>query len=185
MSDVDWFQLLDLPRRADLDEGEIQDRHHAAIAESHPDKATNDAEREQFSERSASLNQAAQGLKNPVTRLRHLLELVAPGGRGDAGLDSGLMDLFSRVGSAVQSAEQVLAKKKEATTVLGQALLADEEAQVQEQLQAVLGEITQARDALSFAVEEPVELRALYTRLSFLEKWENQVQGKLLGLIAG
>ncbi|MEM7011116.1 MAG: hypothetical protein AAF585_06490, partial [Verrucomicrobiota bacterium] len=100
----DAFALLDLPRQAAMNEDEIQERHHARIADVHPDKAANDEERDEFSKQTSDLNLAAQLLKNPVTRLRHLLDLLAPGEKHDAGLDPDLMELFAKVGGAVQNA---------------------------------------------------------------------------------
>lgn len=182
---MDAFELLDLPRQAALDESEIQARHHERIAEFHPDKATNPEEREALSRRSQELNQAAQTLKNPVSRLRHLLELIAPGQKQDAGLDEGLMSLFSTVGAAVQGSQQLLAKKSAATSALAKALLADEEIQAQEALQAALGEVTRAQSELDFGVSETSELRKLYTKLSFLDKWRRQINEQLLALISG
>jgi DnaJ-domain-containing protein 1 len=181
----DAFELLGLPRQAALDETEIQARHHERIAEVHPDKATNPEEREAFSGQSQELNQAAQTLKNPATRIRHLLDLIAPGEKHDAGLDEALMNLFSTVGAAVQGAQQLLAKKSAASSALAKALLADDEIQAQERLQAALGEVTRAENALDFGASETADLRRLYTKLSFLDKWRRQINELLLGLISG
>jgi curved DNA-binding protein CbpA len=70
---TDHFAALGLPRRAWLDPEDIKSRHHALIAASHPDKPTGDAAL------AASLNTARATLENPASRLRHLLELEAPG----------------------------------------------------------------------------------------------------------
>lgn len=182
---MDAFELLGLPRQAALDEAEIQARHHERIAGSHPDQAANPDERDAFSKRASELNQAAQTLKNPVSRLRHLLDLIAPGEKHDAGLDQGLMDLFTQVGSAVQTAQQLLAKKSAASSALAKALLTEEEIQAQETLQTALAEVTRAESALDFQVSDPADLRRLYTKLSFLDKWRRQLNEKLLALITG
>lgn len=179
----DAFALLDLPRLAALDEDEIQQRHHARIADVHPDKATNDEDRDEFSKRSSELNQAAQTLKNPVTRLRHLLDLLAPGEKHDAGLDPDLMELFAEVGAAVQNAQQLQKKKAEATSALAKALLADEEMQAQESLQSALGEVTQMEAGLDLEISAIDDLRRVYTKLSFLDKWRRQLNDGLLALI--
>ena len=70
---TDHFAALGLPRRAWLDPEGIKSRHHALIAAGHPDKPSGDAAL------AASLNAARSTLENPASRLRHLLELEAPG----------------------------------------------------------------------------------------------------------
>ncbi len=182
---ADFFELLGLPRQAAIDEEDLQRRFHERAAEIHPDRAKNPAERADFSKRSAELNQAWQTLKNPVTRLRHLLELLCPGDSVDAGLNEELMQLFAAVGGSVQRADAFLAKKRAAGSTLAKALLAEEEIRVQSELQATLAAVTSIREVLSFKVSQLAELRQLYTNLSFLEKWQRQLNERLLALLTG
>ena len=112
-----------------------------------------------------------------------LLDLLSPGEKHDAGLDQALMDLFSKVGAAVQTTRHLLAKKSAASSALAKALLAEEEFRAQESLQAVLAELNRAETSLTLDTSDPAELRRLYTTLSFLDKWRRQINEKLLALI--
>ncbi len=183
MAGEDYFALLGLPRQADLAEGEIQARYHERIAECHPDRASTEEERGEFSQRSSELNQAWNTLRNPVTRVRHLLSLIAPDLERDASLSQDLMELFAETGQALQAADAFLAQKRKATSALARALLAEQEMEVQEGLQDALGKVTQAGEALDLSVREPQELRGLHTQLSFLDRWQRQLNEKLLLLL--
>ncbi len=179
----DYFALLDLPRQADLSEEEIQAHYHQRIAACHPDKATSKEERAHFAERATALNVAWTTLRHPASRVRHLLDLIAPDQTRDSSLAPELMELFARTGQALQIADACLSEKARANSALAKALLIERELDAQEQLQDALAAVTQAQNAVDFSATEPDALRELYTQLSFLEKWQSQLNERLLAFL--
>ncbi len=183
MSD-DFFALLGIPRHAAIDDEALKTRYHELAGEIHPDKASDPAQKEELVERSAQLNLAWKTLSNSASRIRHLLELIAPNSAtGDAGLSEELMQLFASVGSTIQKADSFLSKRKGATSALAKALLAEEEVEVQTQLQSTLGAVTQAQEMMDLGTGDVGELRQIYTKLSFLEKWQQQLNERILALL--
>ena len=94
---TDAFALLGLPRRAALDEAQLQAAWHEKSRAAHPDTAGGDAAL------AADINAAHEILASPEKRLKHLLELNAVPWRAIP-LSADWMDLFSQTGTALQSA---------------------------------------------------------------------------------
>ena len=180
---TNFFELLGIPESAALSEDELQRRYHKVIAAVHPDLASSEAERAEFTSQSSAINEARDTLANPVKRLRHLIDLRAPGTALNAAPGDDLMNLFQMVGTALQHADSFLAKKRETTTMLGKALLAEEEIGVQTTLQEVLGAVSHLQNEAPLQDGPVRELLRLYGRLSFLQKWQNQLNERLLFLI--
>ena len=84
----DYFSFMGLPRRLNLDAGDIERRFRALSRQFHPDFFYNatTAERRASLERSSFLNDAYRTLKDPVTRLQYLLQMegLAPQGPSEA-----------------------------------------------------------------------------------------------------
>src|SRR5215472_9636832 len=74
---VDYFALLDEPRRPWLDAEPLKEKFLALSATVHPDRVHNlsETERAAAQERYTELNAAYQCLREPKERLHHLLEL--------------------------------------------------------------------------------------------------------------
>jgi molecular chaperone HscB len=81
---TDYFTLLGLPQRFDLDDGELHDKYVALSRYAHPDfHAADSPEVQQLHLRvSAALNDAYGTLKDPAGRAGYLLELL--GGKSSA-----------------------------------------------------------------------------------------------------
>ena len=87
---MDYFAILGLPRRLNIDSAELEQRFRGLSRECHPDYFVHasPAERRASVERSSYLNDAYRTLKHPMSRLEYLLELegfplkpqLAPGG---------------------------------------------------------------------------------------------------------
>jgi molecular chaperone HscB len=75
--DADRFALLGLPRRLDLDVGDLERRYHDASRRVHPDRhqTASPEERALSLAASAALNQAYRTLRDPIARGRYWLEL--------------------------------------------------------------------------------------------------------------
>ena len=73
----DYFAFLGLPRRLALDPGEIEKRFRDLSRKFHPDYYYNAAPADRLAslERSSYLNDAYRALKNPVSRIEHLLAI--------------------------------------------------------------------------------------------------------------
>jgi molecular chaperone HscB len=80
----DYFAFLSVPRRLNLDAGELERRFRELSRQFHPDYFYNatPAERRASLERSSYLNDAYRVLKNPVARLEYLLEVEGVAARG-------------------------------------------------------------------------------------------------------
>lgn len=73
----DYFSFLGLPRRLVIDAGELERRFRELSRKFHPDYYYNASTSERLAslERSSYLNDAYRALKNPVTRIEHLLAI--------------------------------------------------------------------------------------------------------------
>jgi len=73
----DYFAFLGLPRRLTLDSQDLEQRFRDLSRKFHPDYYYNASPTERLAslERSSYLNDAYRALKNPVTRIEHLLAI--------------------------------------------------------------------------------------------------------------
>ena len=73
----DYFSFLGLPRKLNLDLGDLEQRFRGLSRQFHPDYFFNavPAERRASLERSSYLNDAYRTLKSPISRLEYLLQL--------------------------------------------------------------------------------------------------------------
>ena len=74
---MDFFSFLSLPRKLKLDMADFEQRYRALSRQFHPDYFYNatPAERRASLERSSYLNDAYRTLRNPVSRVEHLLAI--------------------------------------------------------------------------------------------------------------
>ncbi len=186
---VDSFQLFSLPRQAALDESALRDAYGALSREAHPDHGGSE-------EAASALNLAWDTLRTPERRLKHLLEL----GAGEAArawrtvpLDAEMMDLFMKLGAALDGSGKFLTKKAAANSALARALLANEEMLWREKLEEIGYEIEGRRQTMESTLPEwdartPDEaawkdLAALQARFAYLAKWQTQIRERLLMLM--
>ncbi len=182
------FSLLGLPRAAALDADVLQKAWLEASRGAHPDQPGGDATR------AAEINAAYETLQSPEKRLKHLLELNETPWRA-VPIDEGMMTLFGRVGSALQSVAVFLKKREAATSTLAKALLAPEEMRLRELVEEIGVAVDQQREALLAllpgmdarleAGDAGVagELQVVQARLAYLVKWQGQVREALLGMM--
>jgi curved DNA-binding protein CbpA len=192
---ADAFALLGLPRRAMLSPEDVRAAFQRAGAENHPDNATTADDRTRRTAAFAALNDAHAVLSSLPRRLRHLLELEHPepaaSPRG-AVMEPGMMELFSAVGAAVHAANAVQRKGRNAGTALARALLAKEEMQAQETVEAATRHVEAARQALEAELRQidaardagqtdGSQLGSCAARAGFLEKWQAQLRAAFAG----
>jgi curved DNA-binding protein CbpA len=194
---TDPFAILGLPRRAALDPAEIRDAFQKAAAASHPDAATDDADRAARTLRFQQISEAHATLTPIASRLKTLLALDFPNQPAPraAVMDEALVALFTQVGSAVQLAAHWTRQRQAATTFLAKANLTTLEMEVQEALHTTGTSLRLAQETLTAALlpadqalllGEPATplLHALAQRAAFLEKWQTQLQSAWSALFA-
>lgn len=189
---TDYFVILGATHRPALDEDALKGRFLALTAEHHPDVAGKDAP--DF----AMVNLAYQTLRDPRTRLRHLVELAtgAPTPRHQAA-PAVVSALFAEMGERKQAIDAFLKRRSAAAPGLGKALLLGEQLQLQEEQEAWLerleAERTRALEGLPALdhrwLTEPEGREALLPALAeiaqilvYLDKWIAQIREALVKL---
>jgi DnaJ-domain-containing protein 1 len=186
----DHFAALDQPRRPWIDPEALKDFFHRASAELHPDVAgSGDAAR------FAEVNAAYSALRDPVWRLRHLLELEAPEQLSrPQSIPAEFADLFMRAAGFRQALDALMKKDGAAPNALTKALLANERMALWQRVTALRDEIDAAYEAsvaLLCALDAEWEARppdimerlaGLQQRFAYLSRWRVQVGESLFKL---
>ena len=188
----DCFALLGEPRRPWLDPERIKETFHRLSRTEHPDHAAAEADAD-----FARLNGAQATLRDPKSRLRHLLELEYPEVKlaGPSNVPPALADLFVEIHGQLRAADAILAKKAAATSALARALLAREELTAREKLESTferLGALEEAATgelrAFDARWSDPrppdaaAVLRDFYGRFAYLARWTEQARERLFQL---
>jgi curved DNA-binding protein CbpA len=183
----DSFVQLHLPRRPFLPEEKVRDAFHRLAAEHHPDKSGGE------SSRFAELTTAFETLRNPVTLLKHLIDLENLAAGGDKpGIPPDLAEVFPVVAKIRQQIGAAIEKRRAASNALARSLTAGESAdarrsaeELSQRLDAIydtaLAELRQI-DLAWPAPEARAALPALHARFAFLTKWRDQLRESLLQL---
>jgi len=186
----DHFAALDQPRRPWLDDSALKECFHRASAAWHPDVAgSGDAAR------FAAASAAYSALRDPVGRLRHLLELEAPGHLArPSAIPADSADLFMRLAEFRQALNAFQKKAGAATNALARALLAADREALAQRANALHDELEAAHDAALIelraldagweprAADAPERLAALLQRFAYLSKWRAQLGESLFQL---
>lgn len=89
---TDPFAIFDLPRRFDLDAGQLHQRFIALTATAHPDRFTDPLRQAEAMERTAEINEAYALLNDPEQRANVLLQLLGgPAKESDKSLPPDLL----------------------------------------------------------------------------------------------
>jgi DnaJ-domain-containing protein 1 len=192
---VDYFALLNEPRRPWLEPEELKEKFLALSATVHPDRVhqLNEAERQQAQQSCTELNPAYNCLRDPRNRLRHLLELE----RGSVPKDiqqipPDLMDVFMEVGQLCRQADAFLAEKDKVSSPLLKVQFFERGQHWTEKLRQLQNSITARRESLveelkaidarweSVTNSNPLEqLEKLYRLLGYFDRWLGQIQERL------
>jgi curved DNA-binding protein CbpA len=187
----DHFRTLGQPRRPWLDPEALRNLFHEKTAQTHPDKA---GDPDAF----AAVNAAYAVLRDPSTRLRHLLELEHPEViKNPPPITAALTDLFVRIATLQQAVGAFVEQLSGAGSPLAQALLASERFDLQRDIERQVAALEAAH---AKGVErlrgldaewpkrkpETVEQAAvLHQELSYLSKWIWQLREALFRLHPG
>ncbi|HWH69177.1 MAG TPA: hypothetical protein VNT26_07315 [Candidatus Sulfotelmatobacter sp.] len=199
---TDFFALLQEPRRPWLDPEALKQKFLRLSAAVHPDRvhSASDAERHAAQQRYANLNTAYQCLREPKTRLQHLLELERGAKPQQVQqIPPELMPFFMEAGRLFRDVDAFLAEKAKVTSPLlkvelfqrGQAWV-DRLSALQNQLrgqdEALLTEL-QNLNAFWDGRSPPApperaallpQVEALWRLLSYFARWQSQIQERIL-----
>ncbi|NNE90404.1 MAG: hypothetical protein HKN23_02050 [Verrucomicrobiales bacterium] len=176
------FEILGLPVSLAIDPAEIESAWQGLSREAHPDNAGSGD-----SDRAAEINRAREMLRTPGARLRHWLEIRGREIPRNASLNDKLMTQFSEVGALLAETDTFLEKKKAATSAIAKAILAEEEFAVQKSVQEKMGDLKSQIDGIEarfpeLEADEDEAVRGL-ERLRFVEKWNAQLQDRLVAIL--
>jgi curved DNA-binding protein CbpA len=180
---TDCFALFDEPRRPWLDPESLKEKFHRLSAVHHPDVAKENGV--DFS----GINAAYQTLRDPKTRIRHLLELDFPGAlTRNLQIPSDIARLFETMTRERHGVADFLEKSASLQTPLEIALLAPDKLELLRVLDRLLEVLAQKQEGiftqLQFvdAVWEQDKagsvdtLLEIYQGLSYVGKWLGQVR---------
>lgn len=184
----DAFEKLGLTRCAALDEEVLKSAWIEKGRAAHPDQAGGDAAL------SAEINEAYEVLREPESRLKHLLELEHPDEAwATVPMEERLMQVFMKLGPVLQKVEAFAKKREAATSALALALLAGEQMRVQEDLEERMGELSDLRerleaellevDALRGGSDGMEAMRVLRAKFAYVGKWQRQAREALMRLV--
>jgi curved DNA-binding protein CbpA len=181
----DYFAILQQPRRPWLDSEALKEHFHRESARRHPD-VSGAGDEGHF----AALNAAYTVLRDPASRLRHLLELEAPEFLVPSQeIPSPLAALFMRIAGFRQALDAFRKKESAASSALARALLAGERLALSHQGDAIRAELEAAYGAAMDDLRtldsdwerdpRPSDsaelLAALHHQCAYLSKWRSQL----------
>lgn len=203
---IDHFEVLGVGRRPWLDPELLRKKFLELSARVHPDRVHEapKAQQQEAHERYTALNAAFQALRDPKSRLLHLLTLE----RGKPppeimAIPHETTDRFVEVANLCREADRFLAQGKEQTSPLLKVRQFEQGQQWIDRLQVLQGKLQGWREALSDEVKElgdawerprPIEvlpgrslplerLETIYRLLSYATRWTDQLQERIVQLM--
>ena len=194
---MDYFALLDEPRKPWIDTGLLKDKFMEMSARYHPDKfpQATPEERERISARYAELNAAYQCLSHTRDRLLHLIELETGKPSSDVQrIPPGTSDLFMQIGQTCAQAAAFLEKQPQtdspilkAKRFVEQMEWTDKLTDFQNQLQEISDKLEEELKRMNTDMENgaplPLErLEEIYRSASYINRWTDQIREKIVQL---
>jgi curved DNA-binding protein CbpA len=173
----DAFAVFGISRRPLIDEPALKETYLRLAADRHPDASGGKDEEFHL------VQEAYKTLRDPATRLRHLLELAFPTFQKD-GANVPHAELFLRAGTAVQAARTIWQRFENTSSALARALLSPEIAEALRQIREASGLVQEGEDELARQLEDldtrwpnvsADELSALATAFRFVSRWKSQL----------
>jgi DnaJ-domain-containing protein 1 len=200
----DYFALLNEPRRPWLEHEALKQKFLALSANAHPDRVhtANEDEKRAAQERYTGLNAAYNCLREPVERLRHLLELeLGERPKEVQEIPPDLADLFLETSRLCREAGAFLAEKQKVTSGLLKVQWFERGEEWRERLVALQNKINSHQEALLAelrgidsrwdAAELPgqsgrrgalTRLEVIYRLSSYFARWVAQIQELIVQL---
>ena len=198
---TDNFALLNELRRPWLEPDLLKQKFLAQSANLHPDKihSASDAEKNVAAKKFAELNAAYNCLLEPKSRLLHLLELELGAKPKDIQtIPSALADLFAEVSMVCRSADGFLSEKSKVTSPLLQVQLFEHGQDWIEKLNSLQRKLNELREKLTEELksldtqwisvgaasrkEILPKLEELYRLFGYFNRWNNQIQERVVQL---
>ena len=194
---MDYFALLDEPRKPWIDTGLLKDKFMEMSARCHPDKFPQAApeERELISARYAELNAAYQCLSHTRDRLLHLIELETGKAPSDVQrIPPGTSDLFMQIGQTCAQAAAFLEKQPQtdspilkAKRFVEQMEWTDKLTELQDRLNEISSKLEEELKRMNADLENgaplPLErLEEIYRSASYINRWTDQIREKIVQL---
>lgn len=195
----DYFALLDEPRRPWLEPDHLKQKFLGLSAQVHPDKfhAAGETERSAAAKKFAEMNAAYRCLAEPKSRLLHLLELELGAKPKDIqSIPTNLADLFAEVAMTCRQADGFLAEKTRVVSPLLHVQLFERGQEWVEKLQALQQKLNRLLEQLIGALKSLDErwqapaarseilpsLEELYRLFGYFNRWNSQVQERIVQL---
>ena len=203
---TDNFALLNEPRHPWLDTDALKEKFLQLSSSVHPDRvhSASAAEKETATKRYAELNAAHNILRDPKERLLHLLELELGAKPKDVQrIPPGTMDLFVEVGQTCRDTDNFLAERAKVTSPLLKVQMFEKAQDWTDKLNQLQQKINVKRDELFGEIQKmnatweaapmigsadraatlPLErLEQLYRILSYVSRWTEQIQERIVQL---
>lgn len=194
---MDYFALLNEPRRPWLEADTLKTKFHFLSAEVHPDRVHQSSASDKLSanQRYTELNAAYNCLREPRHRIRHLLELELGAKPSDlTNVPNDLMDLFFSVGKVFREVDALLAEKTKATSPMLQVQFFERSQDWVEKLGDLRQKISTRRDVMveelktmdaswETTMPKPTDsLLRIWRLLSFYDRWLAQTQERVVQL---
>lgn len=185
---IDYFAVLDEPRRPWLDPNALKAKFLSLSAAVHPDRVhgQSEANRKAAQERYTQLNAAYQCLRDTKSRLRHFLELERGSKLQDVQeIPPETMDLFFQVGKLCRDLDGFLAKKRLITSPLLKVETFEHgqvwQGRVNELAADLRGRIATLEQELKNAPSKG-RLEAIYRLFSYYTRWLGQLDERSVQL---
>ena len=198
---MDYFALLNEPRRPWLEADLLRQKFLALASGAHPDRVpgASESEKAEVTQRYAQLNAAFNCLAEPKLRLLHLLELELGAKPKDIQqIPASLADLFAEVATVCKSADGFLAEKNKATSPLVQVQLFERGQDWVEKLNGLQRKLNELREQLTDRLksldaqwisadalarrEILPKLEELYRLFGYFNRWNSQIQERVVQL---
>lgn len=186
---IDHFAVLGLPRRPWLDSEKLKERFHELAGSKHPDAPTGD------SAAFSKINTAYQVLRDPATRLRHLLELEYATGEGEMpSIPESLAERFMHVATLLRGINVFLKQQPSNASALTRSLTAGDRFALERDAEKLIAALETDRARLEelLRVEDslwdqrdhqtPFRLASLQYEFAYIARWISQIEEVLLQL---
>jgi curved DNA-binding protein CbpA len=198
---MDYFTLLNEPRRPWLDANLLKQKFLTLSATVHPDKihSASEAEKSAAAKKFVELNAAYNCLAAPKLRLLHLLELELGAKPQDIQqIPNTLADLFADVAAVCREADVFLAEKNKASSPLLQVQFFERGQEWIEKLQTLQKKLGGFNEQLLAGLKSLDskwvtsegdarksllgELEELYRLFGYFNRWNAQIQERIVQL---
>jgi curved DNA-binding protein CbpA len=185
---TDYFALLQQPRQPWLDPVELKRRYQELTLAEHPDQKRTNESSSEFT----AVNEAYRVLKDPKSRLQHLLRLEGHDPNSSQSIPEELLDLFSRIGNFIHATDGLLQRSQSARNALARSLMQSEIMSSREEAEDILKKTRLLSDETEMetrAINDswegaPQLLVQLYGRFAYLTRWIAQVEERQFQLSA-